>query len=181
MKIAKAKNLGVGFLPVMMTLACGHSPTAPSTPPSEPSPFANLARGYYALTVEIDESCTGFPASLRQRRYDTVIEDPGWHFLLVRVTGNGFAGSPVVGELWVRDETRGFRWPTRLRWNDGEGEIVAEMLPDARQLILSGNGEMTITESMISGALAGWAVLRGGSGDIRCSGSHRFTFVRPGL
>lgn len=171
--------IGVVFLPTLF--ACSPSPTAPSPAPSQPSPFATLARGYYALAVDIDESCIGFPTSLRQRRYDIVIEDPGWHFLLVRVLGSGFSMSPVIGELWVRDESRGFRWPTRLSWNQGEDEIYPETLTDSRRLYLSGSGEMAIAESSISGALVGTAVIRGSGSEIRCSGSHRFTFIRPNL
>jgi hypothetical protein len=118
---------------------------------------------------------------LKHRRYDVVIEDPGWHFLLVRAVGSGFSASPVIGELWVRDEPRGFRWPTRLRWNEFEGESYSETLTDSRQLYLSGSGEMAISESSISGALAGTAVIRGDGSEIRCSGSHRFTFNRPSV
>lgn len=170
--------IGAALLPTL--LACSSSPTAPSPAPSQPSPFASLPRGYYALEVEFDESCAGFPTSLRQRNYDVVIEDPGWHFLLVRVIGGGFTMSPVIGELWVRDESRGFRWPTRLRWNEGEGDAYEEMLADSRHLHISGSGEMAIAESSISGALVGAASIRGSGSVIRCSGSHRFTFTRSG-
>jgi hypothetical protein len=172
-------GISIVFLPAL--LACSASPTAPSAAPSPPSPFATLARGYYALDVDIDESCTGFPTSLRRRRYEAVIEDPGWHYLLVRVLGSGFSTSPVVGELWVRDESRGFRWPTRLRWNEFEDEGHPETLTDSRKLALSGSGEMAIAESTISGALVGTAIISGSGSDIRCSGSHRFTFTRPSL
>jgi hypothetical protein len=171
--------VAIGVVLLQTSLACSRSPTAPSPAPSQPSPFATLAKGYYALEVEIDEGCTGFPIALRRRRYDAVIEDPGWHFLLVRVLGDGFRMSPVIGELWVRDESRGFRWPTRLRWNEFEGESYPETLTDARQLYVSGNGEMTIAESTISGAIVGIAAVRGSGPEIRCSGSHRFTFIRP--
>jgi hypothetical protein len=167
------------LLPVL--LACSTSPTTPSPPPPQPSPFASLPRGYYALEVEFDESCAGFPTSLRQRRYDVVIEDPGWHFLLVRVIGSGFSTAPVIGELWVRDESRGFRWPTRLRWNEGEGDAYEETLTDSRHLHISGSGEMAIAESSISGALAGAVTIRGSGAVVRCTGSHRFTFTRLSL
>ncbi len=170
--------IGVVLLPTL--LACSRSPTAPPPAPSKPSQFADVARGSYALTVDIDESCAGFPTALRQRRYDVVVEDPGWHFLLVRVLGNGFSMAPVIGELWVRDESRGFRWPTRLRWNESD-ESYPETLTDARQLHLSGSGEMAIAESSISGTLEGTAVVRGSGAEIRCSGSHRFSFIRAGI
>src|SRR5262245_15632889 len=169
--------VGVFLLPTL--LACGPSPAMPSAAAPPPSPFATLARGYYTLTVDIDDSCNAFPTSLKQRRYDVVIEDPGWHFLLVRVVGSGFSMSPTIGELWVRDDPRGFRWPTRLRWNEFEDEAYPEILPDSRQLLLSADGEMAIAESIISGTLAGTAVIRGSGSNVRCSGAHRFTFVRP--
>ena len=170
--------IGAAILPTLV--ACSASPTAPSPAPSQSSAFASLPRGYYALEVEFDESCVGFPTSLRQRHYDVVIEDPGWHYLRVRVIGGGFSMSPVIGELWVRDDARGFRWPTRLKWNEGEGDTYEEVLTDSRHLHISGSGEMVIAESTISGALAGTASLRASGSVIRCSGSHRFTFTRSG-
>jgi hypothetical protein len=178
MQLGRVVTLGV-VLVVAPLVACSRSPSAPAPAASQSSPFTDLAKGYYTLTVDLDDACTTLPASLRSRRYDVLIEDPGWHFLLVRIVGNGFSSSPIIGDLWVRDESRNFRWPTLLRWNELDGESHPEVLGDSRRFYISGNGEMTVTKSTISGDIVGTALLRDGGSEIRCSGSHRFTFVHP--
>jgi hypothetical protein len=168
-----------GALLFGVLLGCSSSPVAPSPPPAG-SPFAKTFAplvGYHGLTIEIDERCAAFPPSLRVRHYDTVVENPGYHYLHVRVVGGGFSEPVIIAELWVGTEQ--IRWPSHLKWNQFEDATYPERLTGSTQLYLSGSGEATVAESTISGLIHGTASIKGSVPEVSCTGSHRFTFVRP--
>ena len=170
-------------------LGCNTSPTAPSSlPPPPASPFATFT-GYYTLTFEIDEKCAEFPQSLRVRVYDTVLEDPGWHFVPIWVIGGGFSTPRILGDLFPDRALNVPQDNSRFvfRWNDDYE--YPEPPIGSTQLNFYGSGPATLTEqsragylhdSTISGTIFGDAFITGDVPRIRpCAGSHRFTFLRP--
>jgi hypothetical protein len=126
--------------------------------------------------MEIDDKCTQIPAALRVRRYDAVLEDRGWHFLPVKVAGGGFPEPTLMADLWPPSQDG--RW--RFEWNDFDvgGCDYPEPLNDSTELYVCGDGGLTLSDSTLSGTIPGSAFIKGSGPEIRCTGSHRFTFVR---
>ena len=172
------KRLFVAMSLSMSIWACGGgSPTRPTAAPSPApaSPFA-VVTGNYELTIEIDDKCAQIPPALRVRRYNTTLEDRGWHFLPVNVVGGGFATPVLMADLWPPSPDG--RW--RLAWNsfDVGGCDYPEPLPESTELYVCADGAVTLSDSMLSGAMPGSAFVKGSGSEVRCTGSHRFTFVR---
>lgn len=171
-------------------LGCNTSPTTPSSlPPPPASPFAKFM-GYYTLTFEIDEKCAEFPQSLRVRVYETVLEDPGWHFVPVLVLGGGFSKPRIMGSLFPDRVLNMPQDNSRFVFTWNADYEYPEPVTGSTQLNFSGSGPATLDEqsraallhqSTLSGTILGDAfVMTGGVPGIRrCAGSHRFTFVRP--
>jgi hypothetical protein len=162
---------------VLATLfGCHTTPTAPTAAPSPPpaSPFA-VVTGHYELTIEIDDTCTHIPPTLRVRRYDATLEDRGWHYLPVKVVGGGFAEPTLMADLWPPSPDG--RW--RLNWNsfDVGGCDYPEPLTESTALYVCADGAVTLSDSMLAG-MPGSAFVEGSGAEVRCAGSHRFTFVR---
>jgi hypothetical protein len=160
--------------------ACGGSPTTPTAPPSPaPASLFAVVTGDYELTIEIDDKCAQIPPTLRVRRYNVTLEDRGWHFLPVNVVGGGFATPVLMADLWPPSPDG--QW--RLAWNsfDVGGCDYPEPLPESTELYVCADGAVTLSDSMLSGAMPGSAFVKGSGSEVRCTGSHRFTFVRkPG-
>jgi len=172
------KRLFVAMGLSMSIWACGGgSPTTPTAAPSPApaSPFA-VVTGNYELTIEIDDKCAQIPPTLRVRRYNATLEDRGWHFLPVNVVGGGFATPVLMADLWPPSADG--RW--RLAWNsfDVGGCDYPEPLPESTELYVCADGAVTLSDSMLSGAMPGSAFVKGSGSEVRCTGSHRFTFVR---
>jgi hypothetical protein len=159
---------------------CKRSPSAPSPVPSPRiSPFAQIA-GDYALTVEIDNdnTCTTFPQALRVRRYDAAVLDKYSHYAPLRVVGGGFTKPFEIGEFFPDTSLDPSRF--RFEWNmfDVGGCDEPEPLSESTDLYLCASGIVTRSTSTMTGDIPGRASITGGVREIRCSGSHRFTFVR---
>jgi len=172
------KRLSIAMSLSMSMWACGGgSPTTPTAAPSPPpaSPFA-VVTGNYDLTIEIDDKCTQIPPTLRVRRYVATLEDRGWHFLPVNVVGGGFVKPTLMADLWPPSPDG--RW--RLEWNsfDIGGCDYPEPLTESTELYVCADGAVTLSDSMLSGAMPGSAFVKGTGSEVRCTGSHRFTFVR---
>ena len=172
------KRLVIAMSLSMSMWACGGGrPTTPTAAPSPApaSPFA-VVTGNYELTIEIDDKCAQIPPTLRVRRYNATLEDRGWHFLPVNVVGGGFATPVLMADLWPPSPDG--RW--RLAWNsfDVGGCDYPEPLPESTELYVCADGAVTLSDSMLSGAMPGSAFVKGSGSEVRCTGSHRFTFVR---
>jgi len=158
---------------------CTQLPSAPSpVPPPPVSPFAQIA-GDYDLTVEIDidKTCPTFPQEVRVRRYDAAVLDKYFHFAPLRVMGGGFTTPFEIGEFWP-DALHPSQF--RFEWNmfDVGGCDYPEPLSESTDLYLCASGIVTLDGSTITSDIPGRASITGGVREIRCSASHRFTFVR---
>jgi hypothetical protein len=133
--------------------------------------------GNYRLTIEIDEKCTEIPQTLRVRAYDVAVEDKGWHFIPVRIVGEGFGY--LGGELWPPSPDGRYRF----EWNnfDVGGCDYPEPI-GSTQFYVCGDGFGTLSESTISGVIHGGAFFEGSGPRVYCrlpgGASHRFELVR---
>jgi len=163
----------LGGLTVAALPGCNTSPAAPSPlPPPPPSAFAKIV-GDYALTIEVDETCSGFPQASRVRAYEATVVDKGWHFAILRISGRGFIESFEIGEVWTHGDSQ-----FRLEWNNFSGDDFPEPLTEPGALLLNGRGTVTLSDSTLSGAIRGGAYIKGSVPAIGCIGSHSVTFVR---
>ena len=158
------------------------TPTSPSPPPSA-SRFSHLL-GNYALTIQIDDTCSNVPGALRLRAYDAVLEDgpfsPGrlpvqrQQYMTVRVVGGGFSEPAYVADVWDRGDSR-----LQLEWNEDIGGCSdPEPLTNSTQLYLCGSGPAILGDSTISGVMVGPVYIRGSGPEIRCTGAHQFRLNR---
>jgi len=158
------------------------TPTAPSIPVAPRAQFTDLKAmaGTYTLTIDLDASCTEFPTVARLRTYRAMLEDRGWHYLVVEVAGGGFSEPTQIGDLFSGELS--LLQPTNpaLKWNSFDiGCEVAEPLGDVGALAVCGFGPVTRTPSGLVVAVTGNAsILRTGAIGPWCKGVHRFAFER---
>ena len=171
--------------PVLLALAlpaCS-TPTTP-TPPAPPARFPDLKAmtGTYTLTVDLDDSCSAMPAAARHRVYRATLEDRGWHYLVVSIVGGGFSEPTQLGDLFSGELGAVQRYDPRLKWNNFDWFCdVTEPLADGAALAVCGEGPIARSESVLSGALKGYAFIsRGNAVVARCEGVHQFSFERRG-
>lgn len=178
-------------LPVLVgcsTRVSGPQPSSPPTPTS-PSPtppalsFGPLL-GNYALTIQIDDTCSNIPQPMRLRAYNAVLDDgpfsPGrlppqrQRYMTVRVVGGGFSAPAYMADLWDRGDSR-----LQLEWNEDIGGCGdPEPLTDSAQLYLCGSGPAILIDSTISGVMVGPVYIRGSGPEVRCTGAHQFSLNR---
>jgi hypothetical protein len=129
--------------------------------------------GDYKLTIELDEKCSEIPKPLRVRTYDVTLEDKGWHYMTVRIVGEEFGY--LGGELWPPGPDARYRF----EWNNFDvGGCDYPEPTGGAPLYLCGDGSVTLSESVLSGMIAGSAWLDGTSSVARCFGaSHRVVLV----
>ena len=172
------------WLVVVLAFMSGCSSPSTLTQPTAVAPrFPDLAvmAGTYTLTVDLDPgTCSAMPANARHRVYRVTLEDRGWHFLVVKVAGGGFAEATEIGDLLSGDLNSFQHYDPQLRWNGLDlSEGVKEPLSDGTELWLSGHGPIAQSSALLSGALKGYAyVSRGNTVLARCEGVHRFWFER---
>ena len=81
--------------------------------------------GTYTLTLDLDDSCSVFPAPTRQRVYRVTLEDYGWHFLVVKIVGGGFSAPEPIGDLFSGDLSPFQHVDAQLRWNSSDSAAAA--------------------------------------------------------
>ena len=169
--------------------ACTGAPTAPSV--ARVAPFATLV-GSYAVSLEIDPTCTAIPSAEATRRYRAVIRDEGWHFAPVTVSGGSYPEPAVAAEFWddrfvvacrlcnqhVRDmRTFAFTWNGYI--GGGNQCTSPEPLTPTSELHLCGTGAATLSGPIIFAAVEGpVSIVRPNARPSQCTGIHRITFVR---
>ena len=136
--------------------------------------------GTYTLTIDLDESCSAMPAAARHRVYQAILEDRGWHFLVVSIAGGGFVEPRQVGDLFSGDLNPALHYDPRLKWNNFDLNCdVREPLAGGGELAVCGEGPIARSSALLSGAVKGYAyVSREGTVVARCEGVHRFWFER---
>jgi hypothetical protein len=173
----------VAALPgVLFGCSTQSTPTAPNAPAAPTVRFSDLKTmaGTYMLTIDLDETCSSLPAVAQQRRYRAVLEDRGWHFLVVSVIGGGFPEPVQLGDLFSGELSPLRPTEPELQWNSFDlGCDVGEPLGDIGAFTVCGRGPVTKTASGLAAKLSGHAaILRTGSTGPRCMGIHRFVFTR---
>src|SRR5206468_685842 len=127
--------------------------------------------GGYTLTIELDPACAGFPGDAYHRTYQANLDDIGFHYLEISVTGGGFREKTVMGEL--------FSGQLRLKWNEFDGETIHESLDANHSLEISADGPVSTSSSALTALAEGYAYLfTNGVVSVQCRGRHRFSFER---
>ena len=137
--------------------------------------------GAYTLTLDVDEACSAIPVAARHHVYRAVLEDRGWHFLILHVVGGGFTDPTQIGDIFSGDLSPFQRVDPQLRWNiqDIGLEGKAEPLAGGRKLVISANGPIGRGASTLYGALTGNAyVVEGTTIVTHCQGTVHFLFER---
>jgi hypothetical protein len=84
---------------------------------------------------------------LAVRSYDVALEDKEWHFLPLRVVGEGL--DELGGELWPRGPDGGYRF----EWNNVDIGCDYPEPTGIGPLYLCGDGTVTLSESGLSGVI----------------------------
>src|SRR5262245_8133312 len=132
--------------------ACSEGPSvapSPTPPTANPTPPITSFVGDYSITVDLPESCTNIPESLRRRIYQAKVTLAGPSDVVpdVRVVGAGYSEQMLLGALYYRFGTSGLT----LDWNNFfEQECTdfkAERLEDGRLLKICGQGGAQVVGS----------------------------------
>lgn len=159
------------------------TPTQPTPVAPVPARFPDLVEmaGMYTLTIDVDDSCSAIPAAARHHVYRAVLEDRGWHFLILHVVGGGFAEPTQMGDVFSGQLNPFHSVDPQLRWNveDIGVEGKAEPLTGGRKLVMTANGPIGRSASTLYGALAGNAYIAAGNTTVaHCQGTVHFLFER---
>lgn len=136
--------------------------------------------GTYTLTIDLDDVCSAMPAAARHRVYRAVLEDRGWHYLVLHVVGGGFSEPTLIGDLFSGELSPFQRFDPQLRWNSFDiGYDVSEPLGNGRTLSVWAQGPVARSASALYGALTGGASLAQSNTTVaRCQGTVHFLFER---
>jgi hypothetical protein len=143
--------------------ACG-SDVAPSLPPPTRESFATSLAGTYTLTIRLDDRCSSLAKAVW--KYRAVLSNGGGGYLSVQVLGDGYSEPTVVGQIYTYTDST-----ARYIWNFAYPETPIA----GTQLLLYGSGDTAIRNGSLTGTIAGDASTTR-DGNVRCSGSHAFTF-----
>jgi hypothetical protein len=148
------------------------------------TPYASIG-GVYQLTFKASPSCRQLPDDVLRRMYTARIDQAGPR-LTVTLSDAQFGA--YFGRTWNTFSGRVLGNVVAFTLNGGYDAIynggVAELLSNARYLLLAGTADATVTGSTISAAFAGTASVIGSPQDVfdtrvSCAASdHQLVFTR---
>jgi hypothetical protein len=152
------------------------TPFAPTPAPAQIPSIAFLA-GQYTLSVNL--SCTELPETERQRTYQATLSVTNFSYLAIRLAGEGYATSTVVGDMWPQ-ANGDVMWRMNNFDITGCGDGTPEVLPDGTALLVCGSGFGTPADTTIKGSLSTQVVLGDAAGTRprQCPSPDSFEFRR---
>ena len=172
-KIATLFGMRLAPLVLLVVMGCAGGPDTPTSVPTTVESRAALLAGEYALTITLDEGCTGLPAQTWS--YRATLQNVG-RYLDVSVTGPGFTERTSVGQMYTFDD-----FTARFIWNFSDPEFN---YPDPRivgpRLLLYGASETKVLNGLVSGTIRG-TVSTTLDFNRQCYGTHRLSLISTGM
>ncbi len=158
-------------LAVILPLATGCSGSVgPSMMPTTTASRAALLAGDYALTITVDDRCSG--TTVPTWTYRAHLINAGG-YVAIQVVGGGYTESTDVGQVYTFPD-----FTARFVWNFDYPDFNYPK-PRMNALLLYGSSETTIRNGTMSGTIMGTASTTLDLNDS-CYGSHRFALISTG-